>query len=387
MKAAVTGLVPVSIICVSNDEEVLRDCLQRSFDAREDRGSRSELIVINNTGNPFTSAGAALNHGVQGAANDVCVFVHQDVYLHSIAKLEEAAWRVANDDKVGMAGAVGITTAGDLAGRIRDRVLLLGQHASTALDVDSLDEVLFMARRSMLMMEPLSVDPLMAWHAYAVEYGARMLRKGKRVVALNVPLTHNSLTINLAKLDQAHAKVGRMYPELLPLQTTCGVIQHSVAARPGWIAALRAAARKAQSQVLSRGARRVVAPGKLLLGDIRFDIDGFAASQPAGEISVVNALDSYTDEAMEAPLKLNRIDRSFNFSTLPISDISQSLSTGAFASEPVIITNLGRKSLGFLINNTGSPGITAGYDKSTGYWLAIGFAASPTFEPTGPKPD
>src|SRR5690606_14409340 len=106
MKAAVTGRVPVSIICVSNDEEVLRDCLQRSFDAREDRGSRSELIVINNTGNPFTSAGAALNHGVQGAANDVCVFVHQDVYLHSIAKLEEAAWRVANDDKVGMAGAV-----------------------------------------------------------------------------------------------------------------------------------------------------------------------------------------------------------------------------------------------------------------------------------------
>ena len=39
----------------------------------------------------FGSAGAALNDGARRARNGVVVFVHQDVYLHSLVALEEAA--------------------------------------------------------------------------------------------------------------------------------------------------------------------------------------------------------------------------------------------------------------------------------------------------------
>ena len=56
---------------------------------------------------------------------------------------------------------------------MRDRVVMIGEQAY-ATDVDSVDEVLFMIERKRALAEPLSEDPDLAWHAYAVEYGARV---------------------------------------------------------------------------------------------------------------------------------------------------------------------------------------------------------------------
>ena len=162
----------------------------------------------------YPSAGAALNHGVSRAANDVVVFVHQDVLLHSLTAIKEAA-ALMRPGGFGVLGAAGIRREGQIVGYIRDRVVLLGEQALDPVDVDSLDEVLFMAPRSQLLRDRLTENADMAWHGYAVEYGLRVRRQGLRVGVIDIPLTHNSLTVNLARLDAAHMAIGAEYQEML----------------------------------------------------------------------------------------------------------------------------------------------------------------------------
>ena len=106
-------------------------------------------------------------------------------------------------------------------------------------DVDSVDELLFMVPRQLVMSEPLTESPDMAWHAYAVEYGLRVRKLGLRVGVAHIPVTHNSLTKNLARLDVAHARVAARYRDMLPIHTTCGVLTRKmVNGRRSWLASL-----------------------------------------------------------------------------------------------------------------------------------------------------
>ena len=82
---------------------------------------------------------------------------------------------------------------GAVVGRIRDRVTLIGEPVTGVRPVASLDEVLFLARRDQLLDEPITEEPALAWHAYAVEYGLRIGRYGGRVAAVDVPLTLHEL--------------------------------------------------------------------------------------------------------------------------------------------------------------------------------------------------
>ena len=108
------------------------------------------------------------------ARHDYLVFVHQDVYLHSLAALEEAAAMLADDESIGLLGATGVTAHGRFFGRMRDRVILAGEPAHRPISVDCVDEVLFMIPRRLLERQPLSDEQELAWHAYAVDFGLRV---------------------------------------------------------------------------------------------------------------------------------------------------------------------------------------------------------------------
>ena len=149
----------VSIICVFNDRAVLQACLSRSIEAQRPDAADVEFLPIDNTAGQFASAGAALNHGAALAQNEYLAFVHQDVYLHSLTALVAAAASMAHDNTIGMLGAVGISGDGRILGRIRDRVVLLGERLTSPADVDSLDEVLFMVSRELIRAEPLAATP------------------------------------------------------------------------------------------------------------------------------------------------------------------------------------------------------------------------------------
>ncbi|WP_161962279.1 glycosyltransferase [Nocardioides speluncae] len=276
------GAAPVhgiSIVCVFNDIDVRQHCLDRSISDYQGSGS-VDYVPVDNTAQAFTSAGAALNHGARRAQHDVVVFVHQDVYLHSIDRLIEIAQLMTDDGPWGLLGASGVTASGGVVGRLRDKVQLLGSDAPAPVAVDSLDEVLFMIRRSQVLAEPLSEDAELAWHAYGIEYGLRMKALGRDVGAVNLAVTHNSLTINLARLDVAHARVAALHPSAVPVRTTCGVVGGDSTSRLKSLPVLGSVAAKhgwryqwfQESRLARRASRRAKLPA--VIGDIRRSVDG-----------------------------------------------------------------------------------------------------------------
>ena len=103
-------------------------------------------------------------------------------------------------------------------------MFLLGEPAPEPADVDCVDELLFIASRSPLEHEPLAEDPELAWHAYAVDYGLRARARGRRVCVADIPLTHNSLTVNLDRLEVAYAALAERYPDGMPVMTPQGQV-------------------------------------------------------------------------------------------------------------------------------------------------------------------
>lgn len=160
---------------------------------------------------------------------------------------------------LGILNAVGVRRDGRIAGRIRDRAVLLGVPVQQAADVDSVDELLFMVPRPLVLRHPLTESPDMAWHAYAVEYGLRVRRLGLRVGVTDIPLTHKSLTVNLARLDVAHAAVAARYPEMLPVRTTCGVVARQTvrSSSGGWLGSQRWRYSWLRESLTVRRARRI----------------------------------------------------------------------------------------------------------------------------------
>ena len=298
----------ISIICVYNAPDVRQECLDRSIE-RYSGPVEVDFIPVDNTTHAFTSAGAALNHGARQARHDLVVFVHQDVYLHSIERLAVAG-AALRDGTWGLLGANGVTSAGESVGRMRDRAQIIGGHAHAPVEVDSVDEVLFMVPRRLVLDYPLSEDADLAWHAYAVEYGLRLRQLGHRVGAVDLAITHNSLTTNLAKLDVAHRGVGARYPHLRPIRTTCGTVgtrdsnwrELPVIRNHRWrLRWLR------QSLVAAKIRRRFNA--HVVLSDIRHELDllPFSDESPLHLINIDR--NSGFAEFAETPLRFTRYDQ------------------------------------------------------------------------------
>lgn len=368
--------LPVSIICVFNDPEVRRRCLDRSIEKHRDEAT-VEYLSIDNVDGSFATAGAALNYGASLASHDHLVFVHQDVYLHSLRALEEAAGVLADNEGIGLLGAIGVASDGHLVGRIRDRVVLLGEPARQPTDVDSLDELLFMIPRRLFRREPLSEAPELAWHAYAVEYGLRARSLGLRVCALDIPLTHNSLTVNLDRLDVAYGAVAANYPDALPLRTPGGTLTATGRARPGRgvLGSHRWRYRWLRESVAAQAARRAAGGGPCVLSDIRFDIDDAMDGQPDSPLLVVN-VDREPEFADErpGPLDLVRRGRRVMLTSQRMPELLETI-VAQPSSTSILLTNLRISELRSLASRLPREPRLLGFRREVGWWMLLGPAA------------
>jgi hypothetical protein len=365
--------VSVSIVCVYNRLSVRKHCLDRSIQALTIDSPDLEYLPIENVDGKYQSAGAALNYGVSLAKNDVVVFVHQDVYLHSLTALKDAAEQVCGGH-FGVLGAIGVRADGLLLGRIRDRVLLAGAPVARPAEVDSVDEVLFMAPRVQLIREPLSESPDLAWHAYAVEYGLRIRREGFRTGVANIPITHNSLSVNLARLDEAHQAVAKQYTDLLPLMTTCGTIHESKARqdRPDLFASQRWRYRWLRDSIVLRHARKAAGGSGGVLADMRYDVDRLIACSPGRRLNIINSNDGRPFvPGKQVPLELRRAHGEVVFLDCAVTEIPVVL-----ASLPpdswTLVTNLSEMDLRILESQRSRIPSTLGYHVGTGLWLLFG---------------
>ncbi|MGY0389294.1 glycosyltransferase [Nocardioides sp. WG-D5] len=364
---------PVSIVCVYNDPAVLESCLEASVKAGPDASRQTEVIPVDNVSGDFASAGAALNHGARMARNEVVVFVHQDVYLHSLPALEAAAATLLADPAIGVLGAVGVSHRGEVIGAMRDRVVPLGRSTSIPVDVDSLDEVLFMVTRSQVLREPLSESPDLAWHAYAVEYCLRMRASGRRAAAVDIPLTHNSMTTNLARLDVAHRSVGHTYAGLAPVRTTCGIVggEHGATSWPVRRArgARRFLGESVRARRVTRSLRRVSRParGQVVLADIRLLVDDVARLAGSSSIRVV---DPSRDGTVGEAEGLERNGVPFSAATLRWPGVVAAVAATA-PGELLLVSGLRSEEIAPLAATTTAPYVV-GLARDTGLWLLVG---------------
>ena len=363
----------VSVVCVYNNVEVRQRCLDRSIEDHRFELPDIELVAVDNTTRAFASAGAALNHGASIARHDYVAFVHQDVYLHSLDALGRAAQALADDPEIGVIGPVGISADGSIIGRIRDRVTLIGKSALIPSEVDSLDEVLFMASREILLQEPLSETIELAWHAYAVEYGLRMKAAGRKIRAMDIPLTHNSLAINRDKLDLAHAAVARLYPDALPVRTTCGTIRSGGCKKrgPTIVLAQRWRYRWLKESCKARSIRQLVPGVPVVLSDIRLHVDEVIAAAD-GVMHVINIdPDGLFRENLERPLRLQRMNRELTVIATSIDGLA-TLTETTNDEDSILVTNIEPVELARIRRNIADSRCLLGLYNYSEIWLLVG---------------
>ena len=309
-------------------------------------------------------------------AHDYLVFVHQDVYLHSLRALEEAAGRLADDASIGLLGAFGIASSGSAVGRIRDRVLLLGEPAREPVDVDSLDELLFIIPRELVLREPLAEAAELAWHAYAVEYGLRVRSLGLRVCAVDIPLTHNSLTTNLARLDEAYEAVASRYPDAMPVQASVRDRRRGrrTRRRVGILDAHRWRYRWLRESLKVHVAARGGIRSRCVLSDIRFDVDEVLASASGAGLRVVNV-----DHGPESAHRRDEVElcaTDAGSRSLPAGCPTSSRSSRCCrASTSVLLTNLTSSDVRLLFRRLPRGGRLLGFRGAIGFWMLLGPAA------------
>lgn len=212
--------VPVTFVACVNDDEQLGANLARSPGLGPD--GPHELLVYRGCAN----AAEGLNAGLAHAAHDFVVFVHQDVYVPAgWATRLVTQWREAErlGGTIGIAGVFGVLNRKvpfDAIGRVvhRDRLL---SHRDLPADVDGIDEVLMVVPRS----TPLRVDPELGWHLYGTDLALQARGRDLRVVVLDAPIHHNSLTGRVpVHYRESERVIARKWPELLPIHTNLSSI-------------------------------------------------------------------------------------------------------------------------------------------------------------------
>jgi hypothetical protein len=212
--------VPVTFVACVNDDAQLAANLGRSPCLQG--GSPHELLVMRGC----ASAAEGLNAGIAQAKHEFVVLVHQDVYLPVgwPARLV-AQWRLAERQggPIGIAGVFGVLDRRvpfDAIGRVvhGDRLLA---HRSLPADVDGLDELLMVVPRT----TALRVDGDLGWHLYGTDLSLQAQQRDLRVVVVDAPCHHNSLTGRVPwKYRESERVLARKWEKMLPIHTNLSSI-------------------------------------------------------------------------------------------------------------------------------------------------------------------
>ena len=134
---------------------------------------------------------------------------------------------------------------------------------------------------------------------------------------VDIPLTHNSLTTNLARLDEAYPAVASKYPDAMPVQAPCGIVGAGGRSRPraGIMDAHRWRYRWLRESLKVHAAARGGIRSRCVLSDIRFDVDEVLASGSGAGLHVVN-VDHGTETAHRRDqVELQRYGRPINLAS------------------------------------------------------------------------
>jgi hypothetical protein len=191
---------------------------------------------------------------------------------------------------------------------------------------------------------------------------------------MDLAITHNSLTTNLDRLDDAHRKIAQDYPDLLPVRTTCGTVarSHGPWARARWLGRARSAANWWRESGDARAAGRIVgAPA--VIADIRLVIDDAVALGGGASLRVVDA----TAPGGTSAAGLTRFGRPFAVDSVDAAAVPGRVAD-AVPDEVILLTGVQRRDVERIARaarDAGSP-VIFGCWEDIGMWALVGVDAS-----------
>lgn len=189
----------ISIICASNNEEILNKYLISSL--KKQTYKDYELIIVDTIEKKYNGCIDALNAGIKKSSGDILMFVHHDIEFCDKDELKNIVNQLDNLEYgiAGVAGAsyernklIGNITNGPNKEKISNLVI------DQPTKVQTLDEVLFIIKKDIIKKYPFNSNNN-TWHLYAVEYSLNMLENNENVYVIPSNIYHASPGYSLNK--------------------------------------------------------------------------------------------------------------------------------------------------------------------------------------------
>lgn len=178
----------ISVICVYNDENALREVLLRGLQRQT---VEFQLITVDNTGNKYRSAAEALNEAARGATGKYLMFVHQDVGVSSESYLEKVETILDTLPDLGVAGGAGRSETGQIRKYVpgafsKDPSEIIGfVHPVREPElVQTLDEAALIVPKAVFNQMQFDADTFDGWHCYGADYCLSVRKLGLKAYTL-----------------------------------------------------------------------------------------------------------------------------------------------------------------------------------------------------------
>ena len=208
----------VTLAVAVNDRAVLEANLLASPALREIQGQ--QLLLQQG----YNSAAQAYNHALDHSANDLMVFLHQDIYLPAgwFARLSACLEQLDRKDaNWGVAGCWGTTERGEGFGHVYSPGMdVLGARFDEPQEVQALDEIVLIMRRS----RGLRFDEgLGHFHLYGADLCLEARLRGMRSYAIADFCIHNAnyQLVLPPEFYQGYRYMKQKWRGRLPIHTPC----------------------------------------------------------------------------------------------------------------------------------------------------------------------
>jgi len=183
----------ISVVCVYNNQQVLREYLEGSLDTQT---ASFEKIFIDNSQNSYKSAAKALNEGGARATGKYVLFIHQDVRIYPETWLSDVEKMLDSIRTFGIAGLAGKKDSEGVMSNIIHGIppRPVGDTRIDRVETtQTVDECAMIVPKSVFDVLRFDEEVCDNWHLYGVDYSLSVRSLGLDVLVLPVEAYHRSI--------------------------------------------------------------------------------------------------------------------------------------------------------------------------------------------------
>ncbi|HEY4501191.1 MAG TPA: glycosyltransferase [Candidatus Paceibacterota bacterium] len=209
-----------TIVTVYNKRDYFERVLLASL---QKQTAQFELIAIDNTAERYKSAAQAFNSEIRNPKGEYILFVHQDVDFG-----DDTEWLRTAEEEVrklldaGIMGVLGVDFEGNFRGYISDCGEKRVKKEAGAVEVQSVDELLFIIPKRVFDTIKFDEVAFDGWHLYGVDYCITVQQHNLKTYVIPSFVYHRSVGTNRIDIIKYQRRLFLKYKSLV--FTSIGVI-------------------------------------------------------------------------------------------------------------------------------------------------------------------